>query len=133
MLTQPLLLGIRSGSSLPILQQIPVTCSIEDTSSVSSIEWVVNGKQMWEDTKLFSDSDKVTSNWIYVPKINDVVIECKVTGNESRSAFVFFTVNNEKNQVNGEVSSYSSNHGTHRYIHLHLLFIAIFNLVNRSW
>ena len=133
MLTQPLLIGIRSGSTLLALQPVPVTCSIEDTSLVSSMEWVVNGRKILEDTKLFTDSEKVTSNWIYVPEMNDVVVECKVKGDESRSVFVFFTVNTEQKQVNSEDSSYSSNHGTDVFKHLQLLLITILYFIDNSW
>ena len=133
MSTLPLLTGIRPGSSLALLLPIPVTCETDNTSSLSYIQWLVNGRQIYEDTKLFSDFDTVTSNWIYVPEINDVVVECKVKGNESRSAFVFFTVANEKNQINGETSSYSSNHGNHQYINLQLLCTALLYLVHERW
>ena len=92
----PVLKGISSGSALSAMKSISVSCSTVNTSLVHSFEWFVNGRKRWEDSNPTIGSDEVTSKWIFEPEDGDVVIECKVRGNQDQSTFVFFSVNKER-------------------------------------
>ena len=78
---------------------VPLTCSTEYSSSVQSIEWIVNGRQIWEDSNLLTESGQIISNLLFVPEIEDVVVQCNVKGIKVKSAFVFFSVHKEPKTV----------------------------------
>ena len=78
---------------------VALTCSTEYTSSVHSIEWIVNGRQIWSDSHLLTESGQIISNLLFVPQIDDSIVECKIKGNKVRSANVFFSVINDPQPV----------------------------------
>ena len=41
---------------LLVKKPVALTCSTEFMSSIHSIEWIVNGKHLWEDFKLLTES-----------------------------------------------------------------------------
>merc|ERR1712106_914450 len=95
----PLLVGLRSGSSLPELDPVALTCSTEYSPSTESIEWLVDGEHVWEDTNLLTESGQAMSNMMFVPQMGQTVIECKVIGRQVRSTFVTFSVQNKPKTV----------------------------------
>merc|ERR1711892_1598458 len=98
-LSVPLLVGLRSGSSLPELDPVALTCSTEYSPSTESIEWLVDGEHVWEDTNLITESGQAISNMMFLPQVGQTVIECKVIGQQVRSAFAFFSVQNKPKKV----------------------------------
>ena len=83
------------------MKSTSVSCSSANTSNIVSFEWFVNGRKKWEDKKPTYDSREITSKWSFMPMESDVVIECKVKGDqEDQSTFVFFSVNKERNIEN---------------------------------
>ena len=130
--SSPLLVGIRPGSTLPLKMPVPLTCSTEYTSSVQSIEWLVNGRKTREDFILLTKSGQVISSWLFVPEIGDVVLECKIKGSQERSSFVFFSVNKDTKTVNIENSSNRqlNNQATSYHLQLVILCILLTNRVN---
>merc|ERR1711892_474644 len=105
----PLLVGLRSGSSLPELDPVALTCSTEYSPSTESIEWLVDGEHVWEDTNLITESGQAISNMMFLPQIGQTVIECKVIGRQVRSAFAFFSVQNKPKKVTLERAKISKN------------------------
>merc|ERR1712106_363503 len=95
----PLLVGLRSGSSLPELDPVALTCSTEYSPSAESIEWLEDGEHVWEDTNLLTESGQDMSNMMFIPQMGQTVIECKVIGRQVRSAFAFFSVQNTPKKV----------------------------------
>merc|ERR1711892_1310592 len=98
-LSVPLLVGLRSGSSLLELDLIALTCSTEYSPATESIEWLVDGEHVWEDTNLLSESGQDISNMMFIPHVGQSVIECRVMGRQVRSAFAFFSVHNTPKKV----------------------------------
>merc|ERR1711872_370371 len=96
----PVIKGIISGSSLSAMKSTSVSCSSANTLNISSFEWFVNGRKRWEDKKPTHDSREITSKWSFLPMGSDVVIECKVKGDQDQSTFVFFSVNKERHIKN---------------------------------
>jgi hypothetical protein len=103
----PLLVGIKSGSSLAVKKPVALTCSTEYTSSTQSIEWLVNAEHNWEDVNLLTEAGQIISNMMFVPQIGDVVVECKVKGKQDRSSNVSITVQNEVKIFNLQKSKMS--------------------------
>ena len=91
----PLLIGIRPGSTLPAKKPVTLTCSTEFSTSIKSIDWFVNGEAVYEDVKPVVEAGQIISNFLFVPKVSDKEIECKIYGDLEQSAIISFKVSTE--------------------------------------
>ena len=124
-----MIIGIISGSSLLAMKLISVSCSSANTSEIISFEWFVNGRKKWEDKKPTYDSREKTSTWSFTPQEGDVVIECKVKGDQNQSTFVFFSVNkkrNIENKLTGNNSEVLKLYTIHCLVLVQFIFLRIF-------
>merc|ERR1719495_852869 len=69
-----------------------MTCSTKFSSSIKSIDWFINGDAVYQDVKPVVEAGQIISNFLFVPKVSDKEIECKIYGDLEQSAIISFKV-----------------------------------------